>query len=198
MPMPLLDHFGILAPFYEHFIPPREPQAIWALADLPISGALLDAGGGTGRVAQFLRGLAAQVVVADLSCKMLREARKKDGLHPVCSYTEKLPFLDESFERVIMVDALHHVHDQRQTVGELWRVLQPGGRIVIEEPDVRTFVAKLIAWGERLALMRSHFLSPSQIAGLFGYPNARVRIQTGGSNVWVVVEKEQTRTPRPD
>jgi len=187
--VPLLDHFGLVAPLYERFIRPREPQMIWALADLPTSGALLDVGGGTGRVAQFLRGQAAQVVVADLSQKMLREAAKKDGLHPVCSSAEELSFLDESFERIIMVDALHHVHNQRQTADELWRVLRPGGRIVIEEPDVRAFTVKLTALGERLALMRSHFLTPSQIMGLFCYPNARVHTKSEGSTLWVVVEK---------
>jgi len=90
-------------------------------------------------VAQFMNGKAHPIVVADLSYEMLIIASQKDGLSPVCSHTETLPFPDETFARVIMVDALHHVCNQRHTVDELWRVLQPGGCIVIEEPDVRTF-----------------------------------------------------------
>lgn len=188
--MPVFDHFDFLAPFYETFIRVKDPQEMWYLADLPVSGALLDAGGGTGRVAQFMSGKANPVVVADLSCKMLAEARQKDGLSPVCSHTEKLPFPDGAFARIIMVDAFHHVCDQRETVDELWRTLQAGGRLVIEEPDLRTFTVKLIAVAEKLALMRSHFLSPPRIAELFDYPEARVRIETGKFNAWVVVEKE--------
>ena len=188
--MPHFDHFDFLAPLYERFIRPKDPQEMWALVDLPVSGALLDAGGGTGRVAQFMSGKAHPVVVADLSCKMLAQARQKDGLHPVCSPTEKLPFADETFARIIMVDALHHVWDQRQTAAELWRVLQPGGRIVIEEPDVRTFPVKLIALAEKLALMRSHFLSPPGIVELFPYPDAGVRLETAQYNAWVIVEKK--------
>jgi len=61
----MLDHFGFLAPFYEKFIRPKAPEYLWELAKLPVSGPLLDAGGGTGRVAQFLSGKAASVVVAD-------------------------------------------------------------------------------------------------------------------------------------
>jgi len=189
--MPLFDHFDFLAPIYETFIPPKDPQELWALIGLPVSGALLDAGGGTGRVAQFMGGKANPVVVADLSCKMLAEARQKDGLRPVCSHTEKLPFPDEAFVRIIIVDALHHVCDQRATADELWRTLQPGGRLVIEEPDVRAFVVKMIALGEKLALMRSHFLSPLRIAELFHYPDARVRVETGKFNAWVIAEKER-------
>ena len=190
--MPIFDHFDFLAPVYETFIPPKDPQEMWAFAGLPVSGALLDAGGGTGRVAQFMTGKANSIVVADLSHKMLSEARQKDGLRPVCSHTEKLPFPDETFARIIMVDALHHVCDQRGTVDELWRTLQPGGRLVIEEPDLRLFGVKLLAIAEKLALMRSHFLSPPRIADLFHYPDARVRIQTSKFNAWVIAEKEST------
>lgn len=187
--MPLFDHFDFLAPLYERFIKPKDPQDLWRFADLPTSGALLDAGGGTGRMAQFMNSKAHPVVVADLSCKMLAEARQKVGLHPVCSHTEKLPFPDAAFARIIMIDALHHVCNQQQTADELWRTLQPGGRIVIEEPDVRTLPVKGIALAEKLALMRSHFLSPPRIASLFRYPEARVQVEAKDYNAWVIIEK---------
>jgi demethylmenaquinone methyltransferase/2-methoxy-6-polyprenyl-1,4-benzoquinol methylase len=189
--MPAFDHFDILAPLYEKFIRPADPQELSARIGLPVSGALLDAGGGTGRVAQFLRGKADPIVVADLSCRMLSEARRKSGLHPVCSHTERLPFADGSFARIIMVDAFHHVCSQRRTAEELWRVLRPGGRLVIEEPDVRTFPVKLIAAVEKFALMRSHFLSPDRVADLFRHLDARVRVSTEKNIAWVVVNKNK-------
>ncbi|MGB9879647.1 MAG: class I SAM-dependent methyltransferase, partial [Anaerolineae bacterium] len=69
-----MSHFDFLAPFYEAFIKPRAPQKLVDLAASPTEGRLLDAGGGTGRVAQFLQGMAAAVVVVDLSLSMLKEA----------------------------------------------------------------------------------------------------------------------------
>ncbi|MGD0173481.1 MAG: class I SAM-dependent methyltransferase [Anaerolineales bacterium] len=188
--MPLLDHFDILAPLYETFIRPADPQDLYERIGLPVLGALLDAGGGTGRVSQYLRGKADPIVVADLSCRMLAETRRKPALYPVCSHTERLPFPDQSFARVIMVDAFHHVCNQRKTAAELWRVLQVGGRLVIDEPDVRTFAVKLIAVAEKMALMRTHFLSPLCIAGLFRYPDSRVRVELGTCNAWIIAEKE--------
>ena len=84
-----------------------------------------------------------------------------------------------------MVDALHHVIDQPSTADEMFRLLKPGGRIIIEEPDIRTFGVKLIALAEKLLLMRSHFLSPQQIAGLF----KDAQVHTEDSSAWVVVTK---------
>jgi ubiquinone/menaquinone biosynthesis C-methylase UbiE len=188
--MPLFNHFNFLAPFYESFIHPAVPEKIIAAADLPVAGMILDAGGGTGRIAQFLCDKAAFVVVADESFEMLQEAGKKSGLNTLCSHTEKMPFKENSFERIIMVDALHHVGNQPQTSAELWRILAPTGRIVIEEPDISSFRVKLIALAEKIALMRSHFLSPPQIASLFNYPNAHVHIERDGTNAWIIVEKE--------
>jgi ubiquinone/menaquinone biosynthesis C-methylase UbiE len=187
--MPIIDHFSILAPFYERFIPLRNSEKFSQIVGLPIEGALLDAGGGTGRVAKSLRGLAGLIVVADLSMGMLNQIQSDEGLYPVNSHTERLPFPDDSFERVIMIDALHHVLNQSETAGELWRVIKPGGKIIVEEPDVRTFSVKLVALAEKLALMRSHFLSPPVIATLFDDAHARIKIEQDGLNAWVIIEK---------
>jgi demethylmenaquinone methyltransferase/2-methoxy-6-polyprenyl-1,4-benzoquinol methylase len=88
-----------------------------------------------------------------------------------------------------MVDALHHVYHQGQTACEMYRVLKPGGRIVIEEPDIRKFGVKLIAVAEKLLLMRSHFLAPQKIVDLFSFDSAKANIHATEGNAWVVIEK---------
>ena len=188
--MPIFDHFSFIAPLYDRIIPLRNEERVIEIVGLPVEGALLDAGGGTGRVAQAVAAYAQQVIVSDLSLGMLRQARVKDNLQLACSRTEYLPFQDGAFERVIMVDALHHVYDHVLTARELWRVLKPGGRLVIEEPDIRQFGVKLVALGEKIMLMRSHFNKPQEIADLFNYPNARVELIPDGFNIWTIVDKE--------
>ncbi len=161
------DHFDFLAPVYEKFIHPREMKEFWQVVDLPESGYLLDAGGGTGRVSQSAVSSGCSIVISDLSYPMLREAAGKGKLFPVAAPVEHLPFSSCSFDRVIMVDALHHVINQKQTVEEFWRIIKPGGSIIIFEPDIELFIVKLLALAEKLALMRSHFLKADVILSFF-------------------------------
>ena len=183
----MFDHFGLLAPIYDRAIPFSRLEQMVRKVALPVDGILLDAGGGTGRVTNALAPYVRSAFVADFSRGMLGQARKK-GLSGVETITESLPFADGIFERIIMVDALHHVYDQAATVSELWRILKPGGCLVIEEPDSRTWQVKILALVEKIALMRSHFLSPVEIKDLFP-PVAKVEIETEGYNAWMIVWK---------
>ena len=187
--MPFLDHFGIIAPYYDRWFRSTQTDNLRLCLDLPVSGLVLDVGGGTGRVSQQLKGMAASFVVADESLGMLRQALHKDNLAPVCTSAERLPFTNGLFDRIMMVDALHHVLDYQQTAGELWRVLKIGGKIVIEEPDIRKLTIKLVALAEKLLLMRSQFLSAYEIGCLFPYPQATIRVEQDRHTVWVVIDK---------
>ena len=135
----MIDHFGFLAPFYERVISPPDVDRLQRLLRLPAPGRLLDAGGGTGRVSTQLIPLVDELVLTDSSTGMLAQARQKKELRVSQSHTERLPFADGAFDRVLVVDALHHFANQRQAISEIARVLKTGGRVVIEEPDINHF-----------------------------------------------------------
>lgn len=183
------DHFGMMAPLFSR-AEYKSMETMLVQADLPTPGRVLDAGGGTGRVADAIRAHAGAVVIADPSLGMLRQA-DRTKLKLACSNSESLPFPGNCFDRVIMVDALHHVADHSQTAREMYRVLKPGGRIVIEEPDIRKFGVKLIAIAEKVLLMRSHFLAPQKIVDLFSFDAAITGIHATEGNAWVVIEKPE-------
>jgi len=186
--------FALLAPLYDRIFATVNLDRLLRLLELPADCSLLDVGGGTGRVSGRLRGTVGQIVVTDASEPMLRQARNKQGLHPVCARAERLPFPDSSFERVVVVDAFHHFHDQGQAAGELLRVLAPTGRLVVEEPNIEHLLVKIVAAGERLAAMRSRFFRPEEIRLIFERLGGRATTHIDDPvNAWLVVEK----TPAP-
>ncbi len=185
-------HFDLVAPFYDRVIPSPALERLAAALRLPTAGWLLDAGGGTGRVSSGLRSWVGRLVISDLSEPMLEQAKGKGVACPVQAHVERLPFPSGHFDRVLVVDALHHFADQRQAVGELLRVLKPGGRLVIEEPDITFFRVKLIAWAEKAALMGSRFYAVDEIAAMVSAHGFSAGVQQNGElSAWVIVDKPQ-------
>lgn len=187
--MPLLQHFDLLAPLYDRLIRTPEESPLATLAEFPVPGRTLDAGGGTGRIAARLTEMTSAMVVADESVRMLRQAQAKDGLLTVTGESERLPFEDGAFERVIVVDALHHFRHQDSCLRELYRVLGTSGLLLIEEPDVRHFSVKLIAVAEKLALFRSRFLHAETVARRLETLGASTRVHRQGTNYWIIARK---------
>ncbi len=183
-------HFDIISSFYDQVIGKPDRDTLQALLRLPADGWLLDAGGGTGRASAFLRPLVGGLVVSDFSSGMLKEVGKKEDLLAVRAVSEKLPFADGFFDRILVVDALHHFHDQKRAIGDLIRVLAPGGRLVIEEPDISRRSIKVVALMEKLFLMGSRFLGSKEIISIIhDYGLTATVADTDNHRMWVVADK---------
>ncbi|MCC6395011.1 MAG: methyltransferase domain-containing protein [Bryobacterales bacterium] len=120
----------------EHFPATIDPRIYHVQLILDYFGDLsgkriLDAGCGKGRFARVLkeRYPAAQIAALDLSEAMLRFVPAPIS---ACSGTmTALPFGSASFDCVYATESLEHAVDIGTAVGEMCRILKPGGKLVI-------------------------------------------------------------------
>ncbi|WP_294924112.1 bifunctional demethylmenaquinone methyltransferase/2-methoxy-6-polyprenyl-1,4-benzoquinol methylase UbiE [uncultured Paracoccus sp.] len=103
---------------------------------------LLDVAGGTGDIAfRFLdRAPGARVTVCDMTESMLIEGRKRaeagalaDRLAWVTGDAMALPFADNSFDRYTISFGIRNVTRIPDALAEAFRVLRPGGRLMVLE-----------------------------------------------------------------
>lgn len=104
---------------------------------------VLDLAGGTGDLAgRFARlvGPEGEVVLADINASMLREGRDRlvdagliGNLHFAQVNAEALPFPDNHFSLLTIAFGLRNVTDKQAALRSMYRVLKPGGRLLVLE-----------------------------------------------------------------
>jgi len=104
---------------------------------------VLDLAGGTGDLARaFARrvGPGGEVVLADINQSMLEVGRDKlddlgvvGNLRYVQANAECLPFPDDHFDAISIAFGLRNVTDKNAALASMYRVLRPGGRLLVLE-----------------------------------------------------------------
>ncbi|MEY0159840.1 class I SAM-dependent methyltransferase, partial [Providencia manganoxydans] len=121
---------------------------VWKRYTIEASGVrrnqrVLDLAGGTGDLtAKFSRlvGENGEVVLADINDSMLKMGREKLRDHGIVgnvSYVqanaEELPFPDDYFDCITISFGLRNVTDKAKALRSMFRVLKPGGRLLVLE-----------------------------------------------------------------
>jgi demethylmenaquinone methyltransferase / 2-methoxy-6-polyprenyl-1,4-benzoquinol methylase len=104
---------------------------------------VLDIAGGSGDLTQLMSPLVGdrgEVFLADINPDMLRIGRQRlldKGIHHNITYVradaESLPFSNNYFDRIIIGFGLRNVTDKAAALASMYRVLKPGGRLIVLE-----------------------------------------------------------------
>ena len=121
---------------------------VWKRFTIDCSGVrrgqkVLDLAGGTGDLAaKFSRivGEQGEVVLADINDSMLKIGREKlrnlgviGNINYVQANAEALPFPDNHFDGITIAFGLRNVTDKDKALRSMYRVLKPGGRLLVLE-----------------------------------------------------------------
>jgi ubiquinone/menaquinone biosynthesis C-methylase UbiE len=137
--------FGDRAAFYTTSAAHKDPKVLAHVVELARAKpgwTALDIATGTGHTALALAPHVKQVVATDITPEMLaegerlRDERGIDNVEFAIADAHRLPYPDGTFDLVTCRRAAHHFSDIATALGEMQRVLKPGGRLVIDDRSV--------------------------------------------------------------
>jgi len=100
-----------------------------------IPGKLLEVGCGSGRFLNRMRRAGWEVQGTDFDPAVAARVKEKYGLRVDVGNLAALRYPADSYDVVAMSQVIEHVHDPRALLAECFRVLRPGGRLVLTTPN---------------------------------------------------------------
>ncbi len=102
----------------------------------------LDVGGDNGIISYMLRKNGGDWKSADLDRSSVESIRKLVHTEVYQIDGNRTPFRANEFDRVAIVDFLEHIPNDDKFITELYRILKPGGVLVINVPNIKDGILK--------------------------------------------------------
>jgi len=109
-------------------------------------------------------------------------------------FEEDLPLADSSIDRLLVVHAFEHCENPQGTLQEFWRVLSPGGKLVMVLPNRRGVWARLehtpfgagrpYSGGQISKLLRETMFTPTSWGDALHYPPSQNLLVHKAANIW--------------
>jgi SAM-dependent methyltransferase len=160
---PYQEHVLCYDRWFDEHRPAYEAELRAVRSFLPLGGLTVEIGAGTGRFAAPL-GLCFGVE----PCAAMAALARQRGLAIIGGVAEALPLRDAAADCLLMVTAVCFFRDVRQAFREAWRVLSPGGQLVLAILDRSSPLGQVYAAKKQDSLFYQHanFHTAAEIAAL--------------------------------
>jgi len=115
-------------------------EAVLRLLQDEALGKVLDAPAGEGHLAEELARRGHDVTAIDLNTDQVRGRRAH---YVAADLNGTLPFADGDFDLVACVESIEHLENPHNLVREFFRVLRPGGALIVTTPNVMSLESRL-------------------------------------------------------
>lgn len=159
----------------------------------------LGCGGGQAMAAMLDSPGRLEVHGIDRSARMVRDCARTNakaiaaGLASVCEgQFEALPWANATFDRILASNVMYFWHDSRTVIGELRRVLKPGGRLVIYLTAAETMRKWNFAAARTHRLFAADDVHAALVDGGFGAEEVELRhlaLPAGVSGLLAIAER---------
>lgn len=116
-------------------------------------GVAADIGCGPGVFIRHMSARARHVVAADIDCDSLDRVKLRhrdlNNVGFIVTGADMLPFPDNHLDTILFLEVLEHLDNDGAAVREIWRVLRPGGRLVVSVPVPPGEVDPDSSWGHK-------------------------------------------------
>src|SRR5262245_12360668 len=156
------------------------------LGPVDIRGKLvLDAGCGVGGLTRSLVAAGARVVALDVGAQLAATTKQRYQCDAIVGTISTLGVRSNTFDAVLSSEAIEHTADPAAAVLELYRVVKPGGHLVVSTPNRlwQAPVRAASALGLRPFDGFENFLWPSQLRGVLERAGAEI-VEHRGIHLW--------------
>lgn len=164
-----LKEFDRVHKYYDSFIKLfnlNKMDEIRDVLELQGNEVVIDIGGGTGRLAEYLSQSCRVVYVLDESKGMLSKVRANSRVVTTLGNALDAPFDSNWADVVVISDVLHHIENQSALIEEISRVLKKDGKLLILDFEKKHIKTKILRAFEYILFGRLYFRTSKEVVSL--------------------------------